>query len=207
LNVEPLKLPLESLPLAAYLTLRCTVHPVSRFTNLSSLTSDMAPQSTAKPMTEVSMLTILIQAAAAIKNRDGDPSLHGYMDTHGLTSRRELHAKDVDFAVLESIGDTLMLKNQILAICPNTGEQECSITVLAADVHLKAESDLESPADDPINEASKISLISATVVPNPNDRHSEDDKSNGPLGNIKQVLDGKSMWAKVKENPFYYADW
>jgi hypothetical protein len=173
----------------------------------------MAPQSTAKPMTEVSMLTILIQAAAAIKNRDGDPSLHGYMDTHGLTSRRELHAKDVDFAVLESIGDILMQKNQILAICPNTGEQECSITILAG-VHLKAESDLEIPADDPISEASKISLISATVVPNPNNRHnkekaqghSEDDKSNGPLGNIKQVLDGKSMWAQVKENPFYYAD-
>jgi hypothetical protein len=190
-----LRLPLESLPLAAYLTLQCAVHPVSRFTNLSSLTSDMAPQSTdsadLKPMTEVSMLTIVIQAAAAIKNRDGDPSLHGYMDTHGLISRREMYAKDVDFVVLDSVGDTLMLKNQVLAICPDTGRD--LITILTGD-DLKAESDLEIPADDPINDASEVL-----------DGNREGDQSNAPLGNIKQVLNGKSMWAEVKKDPFTYA--
>jgi len=54
---------------------------------------------------------------------------------------------------------------------------------------LKADSDMELPAEHPISEASKFSSISATVVPNPNDRGSagnrEGGQSGGPLGNLR----------------------
>ena len=59
-----------------------------------------------KTMSELSMLTILIEAAATIKNRDGDRSLHGYVGTHGLASRRAMESDEVKVqsAVLESEG-------------------------------------------------------------------------------------------------------
>ena len=34
----------------------------------------------AKPMLDMSMLTILIQASALVKNKSGDSSIHGYIE-------------------------------------------------------------------------------------------------------------------------------
>ena len=72
----------------------------------------------------------------------------------------------------------------------------------------KAHSELELPAEDPINDAKEIfSPISATVVPNPNDRSKagQGGQPDGLLGSIRSVGPGKSMWAKVKEDPLFYA--
>jgi len=94
----------------------------------------MALQSTAnaKHMPELSMLTILIQAAAAVKNRDGDTSLHGYVENHGEPSRRVMpdNAVEVDFAVLDSIGDTLLQNHQVLAISPTGGSGSSGVLLL-----------------------------------------------------------------------------
>ena len=170
----------------------------------------MALQSTsnAKDMPELSMLTILIGAAASLRNQDGDISLHGYVENQGLTNRKamELSEAEVDFAVLDSIGDTLLQDHQVLAITPsyNFEKHSRSITVMISDE--KADSDQDSPAEYPINLASKVSLIRATVVPNPNDRHSNNKcESGGPLGSFKQVSNGKSLWNEVKEDPLFYA--
>jgi hypothetical protein len=71
-------------------------------------------------MSELSILTILIQAAAIVKNKDGDGSLQGYVERQ-LTGRVASDEHKVEFAVLDSIGDILLLQHQILAV---SGKQE-----------------------------------------------------------------------------------
>lgn len=169
----------------------------------------MALQSTsnAKVMPELSMLTFLIQAAAALKNNDGDTSLHGYVETHGLTNRRVLEPNEteVDFAVLDAIGDTLLQNHQVLAISSYSkpeNEKHC-ITVMVPD--LKADSDMENPAEHPINIATKFSSIRAAVVPNPNRDDCSNGMGDGSMENLRQITNGKSMWDMVKMDPLHYA--
>ena len=169
----------------------------------------MALRSTAnaKDMPELSMLTFLIEAAAAVRNKDGDTSIHSYVENQGLTSRQvmESNEAEVKFAVLDSIGDVLLQNHQVIAISPD--KQKCFIiTVLISDPNLEDELGINVLAEDPISRASTVSLISASVVPNANDRHNSGDrKGGGPLGNLRQVADGKSMWNNVKNDPLYYA--
>jgi hypothetical protein len=162
-----------------------------------------------KDMPELSMLTILIQAAAIVKNRDGDSSLHGYVEDHGLVSRRVMESDEieVEFAVLDSIGDILLQNKQVLAISPDKQmrEHSRSVTILTS-----ADSELELPAEHPISGVSdlKVSGINANVVPNPDNRHGgnhKDGQLGGPLGNIRHVIDGRSMWEEVKVNPLHCA--
>ena len=167
----------------------------------------------AKPMSELSILTILVQAAAIVKNEDGDGSLHGYVELQGLRGNRRAMESDypqseVELAVLESIGDILLLNHQILALTHNKRNQEEPFVALVVTSDWKAESELELPAEYPIRSAVKVSTISATVVPNPDDRRREprgsikgDQSESGALGNIKLVSKGNSMWDKIKEDP------
>ena len=170
--------------------------------------SDMAPASTTntnlKDMSELSMLTLLIPAAAAIKNRNGDTTIHGYVESQEITARRVITPaeEEVKFAILDSIGDVLLQSNQILAISPDEQKQEqeqCSVSIL-----IQADSDMEHPPEHPI---SKVSSICANVVPNPDDRFGTMDSSHppGPLGNIRQTGNGTSMWEKIKKDPLHYA--
>jgi hypothetical protein len=157
----------------------------------------------AKPMSELSILTILVQAAAIVKNEDGDGTLHGYVELQG--NRRAMEPQpEVELAVLESISDVLLLNHQILALTHNKRKQEPFVASVVTS-HLKAESELELPAEYPIRGAVKVSSISATVVPNPDDRRRDsskgDQSESGALGNIKQVSKGKSMWDKIKGDP------
>jgi len=154
------------------------------------------------------MLTILIQAAAAVKNKDGDTSLHGYVENQNLTSHRVMvpDEVEVDLAVLDSIGDTLLQYHQVIAISPDIQERERSLITLLTPKS-EFESEAELPAEHPISMAKRVSSISANVVPNANDRgrNSKGNQSGRPLGNIKQVTEGKSMWHMVKEDALYYA--
>jgi hypothetical protein len=112
---------------------------------------------------------------------------------------------EVEFAVLDSIGDTLLQDKQILAISPDKGMRKHGVTIVT---RMAANSELELPAELPISEVSKVSLISATVVPNADDRHGgnrEGGQSGGPLGNIRQIMDGSSRWKEVKIDPLQYA--
>ena len=158
-------------------------------------------------MPKLSMLTILIQAASAVKNTDSDPSLQGYVEDQGLTTCKVIMPNEVEvnFVVLDSIGDILLQNNQVLAISPNIQTaEESSITILVND--LKADSDLELLAEPPIRWASKVvSSINVTVVPNPEDHkdviHGGGQlATGGPLGNIREVINGKSIWDEVKKD-------
>ena len=150
----------------------------------------MASESTAstgnvKVMPELSILTILIQAAVAINNGDGDTSLHGYMDIHGQKSRRVMESEvEVEFAVLDSLGDILLQNHQVLAISPSK-QEKTSITVVV-------NTDFDMPAENPINGAAKVSSISATIVPNPNDR---------TTGKRREGRIGKRKEGPLKEDP------
>jgi hypothetical protein len=166
--------------------------------------------SNAKRMPELSILTILIQAASAIKNGDGDTSLQGYVEEQEITTRRMVSPNEIEvnFAVLDSIGDILLQNNQVLAISPDIRVQdESCISVLIADS--KADSELELPAEFPIRGASKVvPSINATVVPNPDDRRDVKrggGQSGGPLGNIKQVTGGISLWNEIEKDPLFCA--
>jgi hypothetical protein len=171
----------------------------------------MALRSTAKDMPEPSMLTILIEAAAAVKNKDGYSSLHGYVENHGLTSRRVIEPleAEVKFAVLDSIGDVLLQNHQVIAITPDKQERfVTTILVSDSDPYLEDEFGIDVQAEDPINGASRVLAISASVVPNANDRHGGDCKGGqmgGPLGNLRLVADGKSMWDDIKKDSLCHA--
>lgn len=163
----------------------------------------------AKDMPELSMLTYLIQAATAVRNKDGDTSLHGYAESHGLTSRKVMESSEneVKFAVLDSIGDILLQNHQVIAIAPDK-DVPFMATVLISDPNLEDELGIVVQAEEPIYGTSTqtISTISASVVPNANDRRNGGDrKGDGPLGNLRQIADGRSMWDDVKNDPLRYA--
>ena len=82
----------------------------------------------AKEMPELTMLTILIQVAAIIKNQDGDGSIHGYVEGQGLTGTAV--QDNLSLAVLDSIGDILLLHHQVLAIVPRGQPQDRHITLV-----------------------------------------------------------------------------
>jgi len=89
-----------------------------------------------------------------------------------------------------------------MAIAPH--KQEPFITLLISDPNLEDELGIVVQAEEPIHGAStqKISTINASVVPNANDRRNTGDrKGDGPLGNLRHVADGKSMWDDVKKDP------
>lgn len=167
------------------------------------------PTSNPKDMTELTMLTFLIEAATAIRNKNGDRSIEGYVGNHGLTSRRMMESPEteVKFAVLDSIGDILLLNHQVIAITPDK-QKPFITTVLVPDPNLEDELGFGVLAEDPISEAVSVSTISASVVPNANDCYNRKGGQlpvGGPLGNLSLVAEGKSMWKDVKKDPLCYA--
>jgi hypothetical protein len=157
----------------------------------------------AKDMPELTVLSILIQAAAAIKNRDGDTSIHGYVELQELQARRVMLDEDdeVNFAILDSIGDVLLQDNHVLAILPNKREPE-EVCILVSSETI-GDSEPDNLADLPIRNAKRVSSINASIVPNSDDRNmvKSNQSEDGPLGNIQEVSDGKSMWDEIKIDP------
>jgi hypothetical protein len=122
---------------------------------------------------------------------------------------------EVKFAVLDAIGDILLQNHQVIAMAPDK-DVPFVATVLISAPNLEDELGIVVQAEDPIDPiygtftedpiSQTISTISASVVPNANDRRNGGDrKSDGPLGNLRQVADGKSMWDDVKEDPMCHA--
>ena len=72
-------------------------------------------------MSDISMLTMLLQASAIVKNQTGDSSLHGYVEMQEvemqeMTSQMTLDTrKDADFALLDCLSDILVQDTQVLA--------------------------------------------------------------------------------------------
>jgi hypothetical protein len=165
-----------------------------------------------KPMSEISMLTLLIQASAIVKNRNGDPSLHGYVDRQEVTSQNLMRpvgpSKEADFASLDCLSDILVHDTQVLAASYNDAT---SFTVVMPISNSESDSDLELHPDsfdtdfslhESVSSATTLKPINATVVPNPNDHGEPRTRSlSGPFGEIQEIESGKSLWIASEEDP------
>jgi hypothetical protein len=142
-------------------------------------------------MSDLSMLTILIQASATVKNRSGDSSIHGYVDTQN----NETH-KDPDFVLLDCLSDILVQDSQVLA-----ASYDNAFTVVIPISEPESELDLDDPdcfdMDFPphksVSSATTLRPLNAAVVPNPNDRKNGC-QSNRPLEEIRGIAGRRSLW-------------
>jgi hypothetical protein len=159
-----------------------------------------------KVMSDVSVLTILLQASAIVKNQIGDPSIQSYVDTQEMisldTSRKYSKAA---FESLNCVTDILVQATQVLAASYDNAS-ESSYTLVVPGPNSQSESDpdpdfldMDFPPHESVGSATTFMSLNATVVPNPNDRHSASGQSSGPLGGIREIKGGKCLW--IVEDP------
>jgi hypothetical protein len=169
-----------------------------------------------KTMSEISMLTLLLRASATVKNRNGDPSLHGYVETEEMRSQM-LHdvsdtSKDANFALLDCLSDILVQNTQVLAtsyddaynfaVVMPSSDPELPVDDSHVDKELDdSHGDMEIPPLASVASAPTLLSLDAAVIPNPNDRSEDSSQLDGALGNIREITDGKSLWSASKEDP------
>ena len=162
-----------------------------------------------KLMSDVSMLTILIQASAIIKNQGGDSSIHGYVETQETISPNSTSlnfSTDADFASLNCLSDILVQDTQILAACYDNTSSFTLLTNSESDLELGSEFlDMEFPPHESVESTITAKAINAAVVPNANDRRAQkSNQSSGLLGNIRKVEGGKSLWTAGEQDDLHH---
>ena len=161
-------------------------------------------------MSDISMLTMLIQAAACIKNKIGDPSIQGYVEGQGMSSRRRLEpSREVDFTTLDCICNILVQNSQIVAASYDDATRFTLVTSeldhTDLDDHDESQNlisiDMGFPPEESILSINTFMPINAAVIPNANDRKAKDanDRNescqlSGPLGQIRNIETGKNLW-------------
>jgi hypothetical protein len=154
-----------------------------------------------KVMSDVSILTILLQASAIVKNQIGDPSIQSYVDTQEMVPLDTSHGSKYSKAAFESLNcvtDILVQSTQVLAASYDNAS-ESSFTLVVPSPNSDSESDapdffdMNFPRHESVGSATTFMSLNATVVPNPNDRHSPRGPS-GPLGDIREIEGGKCLW-------------
>jgi hypothetical protein len=158
-----------------------------------------------KKMSDVSMLTLLIKAAATIKNQSGDYSLHGYVEMQ----ESPYITKDPNFVVLDCLNDILVQDTQVLA---SSYDDASSFTLVMPSSDLDSDLndsephsnpfDMECPPHESVGFATALKSMNAAVVPNPNNNEASG-QSSEPLGEIQEVGGGQSLWNI--EDPLYNA--
>jgi hypothetical protein len=138
-----------------------------------------------KTMSDISMLTYLIQASATVLNRNGDTSLHSYVETQDMTSRTKLDlAKEANFASLDSLCDILVQDPHILAASYDDATRftlvmpESESEMVPDDLGNPDAIDMEFPPPPAVVSTNTFMPMNAAVIPNPNDRR--DLLSRGP---------------------------
>jgi hypothetical protein len=163
-------------------------------------------------MSDVSMLTLLIQASSIVKNKNGDASQHGYVERQEQEQEQEQQEKqdfnsseDAEFAVLNYLGDILVQDSQVLAACYDGAR---SITLVTSNANSESDSKLDLPPDsfdmdfpphESVRLASTLQSIDATIVPNPDDREDAEEYGQssgvlGKLGEIREIEVGECLW-------------
>ena len=161
-------------------------------------------------MSDISMLTMLLQASAIVKNQTGDSSLHGYVEMQEvemqeMTSQMTLDTrKDADFALLDCLSDILVQDTQVLAA---SYDDTTSFTLVTPNSNLVPELDdlhtdsidMEFPPLESVSSATTFKSINAAVIPNPDDRGKDSSQFDGPLGKIREIGGGQSLWSASRE--------
>jgi hypothetical protein len=175
-------------------------YPFSCFVILS-FTSDKAVQ--LKPMSDISMLTLLIQASVIIKNGNGDSSIHGYVNSEELATGLETQVKsfdEADFATLDCISNILVQGTQVVAASYDDPTRY-TIVIPNSDPH---EFDIEFF---PMQKS--VLSMNATIIPNSNKPYTKCDTrnpNNGSqrLGQIREIKGGKNLW--IHADPLHDVD-
>ena len=147
-----------------------------------------------KPMSEISMLTILLQASAMAKDDIGDPSLHAYVEKQNPTSLNT--SKDADFATLDCLSNILLQDKQVLAAAYNDTTSYTLVTSGSnpeSNYDLEDSFDMDFPPHEDVASAMSVKSINAAIIPNAIDRK-EVAKPSGLLGGIREIVKAKSLW-------------
>lgn len=149
------------------------------------------------------MLTMLIRASAICKNHGGDPSILGYVEMQETTSLDT--SRDADFASLDCLSHILVQDKQVLAA---SYDDAASFTLVmpssvpgsgcALDDSDPDSFDMDFPPHEYVGSSVTCKPINATIIPNPDDRREigQSSEPSGPLGEIREIEVGKSLWNK-----------
>ena len=141
----------------------------------------------AKPMSDMSMLTILIQASALVKNKNGDSLIHGYIEMQEFPPLNS--SEEADFISLDCLTHILVQNTQVLAA--SYDDSTCFMIVMPnseSDDHYESQNpdsfDMELPLPEFVSSANvnSIKSINAAIIPNPNNHNNR--QLSGPLGQI-----------------------
>ena len=141
----------------------------------------------AKPMSDMSMLTILIQASALVKNKSGDSSIHGYIEMQEFPPLNS--SEEANFISLDCLTHILVQNTQVLAVSYDDSTRIMIVMPNSeSDDHYESQNpdsfDMELPPPEFVSSANvnSIKSINAAVVPNPNNHNNQ--QLSGPLGQI-----------------------
>ena len=144
----------------------------------------------AKPMSDMSMLTILIQASALVNNKSGDSSIHGYIEMQEFPLLNS--SEEANFISLNCLIHILVQNTQVLAA---SYDDSTRFTIVMPnsklDDHYESQNsdsfNMELPLPEFVSSVNVNSIrsINAAVVPNPNDHNNR--QLSGPLGQIREL--------------------
>jgi hypothetical protein len=150
-------------------------------------------------MSDISLLTILLNAVAVIKNRNGDASIHGYVELQKMTSRKKFaYPEEAYFKSLDCLSDILVQDTQVIA----ASYDDVSKFTLVTPSELDDDDDSDWNAQ-PIGLASEQESVNmckslhAAVVPNPDRKFNDLNCNTGSLGQIREVKDRDNLWIKA----------
>ena len=156
-------------------------------------------------MSEFSLLTILINAASVIKNRNGDPSIHGYVESQMMTVRKKYaHPEEAYFTSLDCLSDILVQDTQVIATSYDHASEFTLVTPSEVDNDNDDDSIQVGLAPELTSQAfvnSTCKLLHAAVVPNPDFKYNNSNcnPESTHLGQIREVKDRKNLW--IEDEP------
>jgi hypothetical protein len=172
-------------------------------TSTDLITSDIMITAPPKVMSDISMLTLLLRASTVIKNRNGDPSIHGYAESEmkdSETSNTKSASSD-DFVLLNCLSDILVQDKQTLAASYN--DATCFTLVIPSSdsesdskldfQHDPDSFDVDLLPDHTVSSTTSIRSIDAAVIPNP-EYCGVERQSSGLLGEIQEIESGENLW-------------
>lgn len=167
-----------------------------------------------KPLSDLSMMTFLLQALAVVNSKYNDPSLYNYVESQQYGPLQEMPEKksyepsteetEANFTLLNSISDILVRNDEVLAASYHDTSQ---ITLLTPSPYSESDSESDKLNHDtidirfppPESIAAATRLFNAAVIPNANDRRESGGRLSGILGEIWEIERGQSLWP-VSEN-------
>ena len=147
------------------------------------------------------MLTILIQASAIVKNKIGDPSIHGYVEMQEFPLLD--FSEEANFTSLNCLSHILVQNTQVLAAFYDNATRFMVVMPNSeSDDHYESQNsdsvDMELPPPESVSSVNvnPIRSINTAIIPNPNTHNTW--QLSGPLGQIQEIKGGKNLWIEER---------